>query len=80
MIAITAAEKHSICKKYPNAHIVRTMKQDSKRHHYYMVEVGEPMRYLNELRGTASVRDKRRGSVSYSTANRGQNASEHSFS
>jgi len=61
VIAITAAEKQSICKKYPNAHIVRTMKQDSKRHHYYMVEAGAPMRYLNELRGITSAKDKRKG-------------------
>lgn len=60
MIAITAAEKQTICRKYPNAHIVRTMKQDSKRHHYYMVEGGAPMRYLNELRGVVSPKDKRK--------------------
>ena len=51
MIAITLFEKNAICEKYPNVHIVRTMKQDSKRHHYYMVEAAAPMRMLNTLRG-----------------------------
>lgn len=60
MIAITATEKQVICKKYPNARIVRTMKQDSKRHHYYMEESGAPMRYLNTIRGTNNTKDKRR--------------------
>lgn len=45
------SEKNAICEKYPNVHIVRTMKQDSKRHHYYMVEAAAPMRMLNTLRG-----------------------------
>jgi len=33
MIAITADEKKIIHELYPDVHIVRTMKQDSKRHH-----------------------------------------------
>ena len=33
MIAITAEEKKIIHEQYPDVHIVRTMKQDSKRHH-----------------------------------------------
>lgn len=61
MIAITAAEKQAICKKYPTAQIVRTMKQDSKRHHYYMVEAGAPMRHLNTLRGVENSKGKRKG-------------------
>ena len=51
MIAITADEKKAICQKYPRAQIVRTMKKDSKRHHYYMVEAGAPLRMLYALRG-----------------------------
>jgi hypothetical protein len=51
VIAITAAEKEAIRAKYPDVHMVRTMKQDSKRHHYYMVESGGPMRLLKSLRG-----------------------------
>lgn len=51
MIVITLAEKEAVCKKYPDAQFVRTMKQDSKRHHYYMVEAGSAFRYLNLMRG-----------------------------
>lgn len=50
MVAITLNEKSEIRKKFPDVHIVRTMKQDSKRHHYYMVEESAPMRYLKALR------------------------------
>lgn len=51
MIAITQKEKEAICEKYPNTHFVRTMKQDSKRHHYYMVESPNQMRVLYGMRG-----------------------------
>ncbi len=60
MIAITFDEKKAICAKYPNALIVRTMKHDSKRHHYYMVEAGAPMRYLSSLRGIEHTKNKRK--------------------
>lgn len=60
MIAITLAEKQAICAKYPNVDIVRTMKQDSKRHHYYMAEVGAPMRMLNALRGVPTAKKNKR--------------------
>ncbi len=52
MIAITADEKKIIHEQYPEVHIVRTMKQDSKRHHYYMTEDKKPMKLLRELRKT----------------------------
>ena len=61
MIAITLSEKESIREKFPRVHIVRTMKSDSKRHHYYMVEEGAPMRLLRGLRGQERPRDKRKG-------------------
>ena len=61
VIAITAEEKKVICKKYPQAHIVRTMKKDSKRHHYYMTEAGAPMRLLMSLRGEEAPKVGRRG-------------------
>lgn len=61
MIAITASEKEAIREKFPNIHIVRTMKQDSKRHHYYMVEDGGPMKLLRSLRGWERAHDKRKG-------------------
>lgn len=61
MIAITASEKEAIREKFPRVHIVRTMKPDSKRHHYYMVEDGAPMKLLRSLRGLERVHDKRKG-------------------
>lgn len=61
MIAITKDEKNAIREKYPNVHIVRTMKQDSKRHHYYMVEASGPMRMLNLMRGIDTTKKKRKG-------------------
>lgn len=61
MITITLAEKNAVCEKYPNAFIVRTMKQDSKRHHYYMAECGAPMRFLRALRGEAAPAGVRKG-------------------
>lgn len=51
MIAINKDEKEAIVKQYPNVGIVRTMKQDSKRHHYYMEEARGPMYLLRKLRG-----------------------------
>lgn len=50
MIAITADEKKIIHEQYPDVHIVRTMRQDSKRHHYYMTEDKKPMKLLKKLR------------------------------
>ena len=43
MISITREEKQAVLERYPNVHIVRTMKQDSKRHHYFMTEEFGPM-------------------------------------
>lgn len=60
MIAITLSEKEAIRERFPRVHIVRTMKSDSKRHHYY-VEEGAPMRLLRSLRGQERPRDKRKG-------------------
>ena len=51
MISITREEKQAVLERYPNVHIVRTMKQDSKRHHYYMTESPNQMKLLNTLRG-----------------------------
>lgn len=58
LVKISAAEKQAISKKFPHVHIVRTMKSDSKRHHYYCEEQREAVRYLRELRGEP-VRKKR---------------------
>ena len=50
MIAISKQEKEVIVKRFPKAHIVRTMKQKSKRHRYYCEESKGVMRYLDEVR------------------------------
>ena len=50
MIAINKDEKEAIVKQYPNVGIVRTMKQDSKRHHYYMEEARGPVRFTMKVR------------------------------
>lgn len=53
MVAISAAEKNDIRKRYPTVHIARTMKQHSKRHRYYMAEEPGPMQMLRDLRKNA---------------------------
>lgn len=60
MIAINLQEKEEIRKKYPNVKITRTMKQDSKRHHYYMEEARGPMNLLRHLRGEDTSTRKRK--------------------
>lgn len=50
MIVITKAEKEAIREQFPKVHIVRTMKQKSKRHRYYCEETRQVMRFLNKLR------------------------------
>lgn len=51
MILISREEKEVVLEKYPGAHIVRTCRQKSKRHRYYMVEDPGPMRVIKQLRG-----------------------------
>jgi len=60
MVMISGEEKKAIRKEYPRVHIVRTMKQRSKRHRYYMVEEAGPMRLLRRLRGEPE-RPRRKG-------------------
>lgn len=54
MIAINKLEKDIISSRFPDVHIVRTMKQKSKRHHYYCEESKGVMRYLEKTRGRIS--------------------------
>lgn len=56
MIAISKAEKEFIVSRMPHAHIVRTMKQKSKRHRYYCEETSRVMKLLNEYREGAESR------------------------
>lgn len=60
MILITKDEKETILEKYPATHVVRTMRADSKRHRYYMVEDPGPMRMLRQMRGEVVEKRKRR--------------------
>lgn len=50
MVAITKTESEIIRKHFPNVHIVRTMKQKSKRHHYFCEESRAVMKFLTSLR------------------------------
>lgn len=50
MVAITKDEKNKILERFPKAYIVRTMKQKSKRHHYFCEEYRPILRYLNRIR------------------------------
>ena len=62
MIAISRDEKEKIAERFPNIHFVRTMRGDSKRHHYYMEEAPGPMRLLRKLRyGVEEAVKKGRG-------------------
>lgn len=56
MIAISKAEKEVISERLPNVHIVRTMKQKSKRHHYYCEETKQVMQILSQIRSGADNR------------------------
>lgn len=50
MVAISKMEKDMIRAKFPNVHIVRTMKSDSHRHHYYCEETRGVMQLLQKVR------------------------------
>lgn len=60
MIAINKYEKEAILEKFPDAQIVRTMKHDSKRHHYYAVEDRRIVRLVNEMRGITTDKKPQR--------------------
>lgn len=62
MILITKDEKDYISKNFPKAHIVRTMKQKSKRHRYYCEEAPSVMRYLASVRYSDQDKAVRNGS------------------
>lgn len=61
MVEITQTEKKAIKERYPDVHIVRTMKQDSKRHHYYMTEDRKPMELLRKLRAEVEANTVKAG-------------------
>lgn len=62
MIAINKAEKDAIRNRFPKVHIVRTMKQKSKRHRYYCEENKQVMQFLKGFRSNnGSVEKTREG-------------------
>lgn len=50
MIAINKEEKDAIVARFPEAHVVRTMKSKSKRHHYYCEETRQVSKFINNYR------------------------------
>jgi len=50
MVPVTKEEKEQLLKKYPDLSIARTMRQDSKRKHYFCEERPGAMAYLQKLR------------------------------
>lgn len=50
LLAVNKSEKKAIAERFPNAHIVRTMKADSSRGHYYVEETKAILSFINELR------------------------------
>ena len=59
MVPITREEKILLRKKYPDLCVARTMKQDSKRKHYYCEERAGAMAYLEKIRQKDVVYDSR---------------------
>ena len=53
MIAINKNEAMSVREKFPMVHIRRTMKQKSKRHHYFCEESRGVKSLLREMRTPA---------------------------
>ena len=58
IVPINKEEKRELSERFPKATFVRTMKQDSKRGHYYCVEERNIMKYLNEIRSKNVVEEK----------------------
>lgn len=57
MVPITKEEKNLLKRKYPDLCIARTMRQDSKRKHYYCEERSGAMAYLDRIRQADVVYD-----------------------
>ena len=60
MISISKEEAKIMREKIPNVNIVRTMKQKSKRGHYYCEETKRATRFLENLRN-GNFTDKKAG-------------------
>lgn len=60
MISISKEEAKIMRERIPNVNIVRTMKQKSKRGHYYCEETKRATRFLENLRN-GNFTDKKAG-------------------
>ena len=58
MVLITKTEAEEIRRRFPKAHIVRTMKQKSSRHRYYVEEARGVMAYLHRTRSGEPAEQK----------------------
>lgn len=58
MISITKQEKDLLVKLFPHYKFPRTIKQDSKRHHYFCTESEELMRPIANSNAAAAKRVK----------------------
>jgi len=58
VISITKQEKDLLVKLLPHYKFPRTMKQDSKRHHYFCTESEELMRPIADSNSAAAERVK----------------------
>ena len=58
MIPVSKTEKEAICAAFPQVGIVRTMKQKSKRHHYYCEETKQVMGLLKRMRNSSAANEK----------------------
>ena len=59
MVPITREEKELLKKKYQDLCVARTMRQDSKRKHYYCEERAGAMAYLERIRMKGVTFDSR---------------------
>lgn len=55
MVRVSKVEKEAIMKRFPNAHIRRTMKNKPGRHHYFCEESEQVMEFLRAYRNEYTV-------------------------
>lgn len=66
MISINKSEAKAIRENLPNVHIVRTMKQKSKRGHYFCEESRQAIKFLEDFRNGGCTVEKAGGENRYS--------------
>lgn len=55
LIQITQREKEALIRERPDFHVHRTVKQKSKRHHYYIEENPRVLRALRAIRRSGRI-------------------------